>query len=79
VLPRSGHEILDGAWVGTRFPGRESRIRLLPGPLLPISGSVVRSRVAAGRSIRYLVPDAVARYITDHALYTANSMRTPAT
>jgi nicotinate-nucleotide adenylyltransferase len=30
---------------------------------------VVRRRVAAGRSIRYLVPDPVARYIADHALY----------
>ena len=60
----------DAAWVRDRFPGREARIRFLPGPLLPISGSVVRRRVAAGRSIRYLVPDPVARYIADHALYS---------
>jgi nicotinate-nucleotide adenylyltransferase len=36
---------------------------------LPISGSVIRRRAAAGRSVRYLVPDAVARYIADHQLY----------
>jgi nicotinate-nucleotide adenylyltransferase len=69
VLPRAGHETLDERWVQAQFPGREARFRFVAGPLLPISGSVVRSRVAAGRSIRYLVPDAVAHYIADHALY----------
>ena len=63
-------ERVDAAWVAAHFPGREDRVRFLAGPLLPISGSVVRRRVAAGRSIRYLVPDPVARYIADHALYT---------
>jgi nicotinate-nucleotide adenylyltransferase len=69
VVPRGDHETLDRAWVSAHFPGRESRFEFLPGPLLPISGSVVRRRAAAGRSVRYLVPDAVARYIADHALY----------
>ena len=48
---------------GRQFPGREDRFAFLPGPLLPISGSVVRRRAAAGRSVRYLVPEAVAAYI----------------
>jgi nicotinate-nucleotide adenylyltransferase len=71
VMPRGGGEGdgVDDAWVAAHFPGREARVRFLAGPLLPISGSVVRRRVAAGRSIRYLVPDPVARYIADHALY----------
>lgn len=69
VVPRGEGERVDAAWVAASFPGREDRVRFLPGPLLPISGSVVRRRVAAGRSIRYLVPDPVARYIADHALY----------
>jgi nicotinate-nucleotide adenylyltransferase len=60
----------DAAWIDSRFPHHGDRVRFLPGPLLPISGSVVRRRVAAGRSIRYLVPDPVARYIADHALYS---------
>ena len=67
------------AWTRAHFPGREDRIRFLSGPLLPISGSVVRRRAAAGRSVRYLVPDAVARYIADHALYTHPAWRTPTT
>ncbi len=79
VVPRAGHDLLDTAWAREHFPGREARIRFLPGPLLPISGSVVRQRAAAGRSVRYLVPDAVARYITDHALYTEPARRIPTT
>ncbi len=69
VVPRDGYEPLDTAWVAARFPGLEDRVTFLPGPLLPISGSVVRRRAAAGRSVRYLVPDAVAGYIADHRLY----------
>ena len=58
---------LDRAWVARAgFPAARTGSRFLPGPLLPISGSVVRRRAAAGRSVRYLVPDAVARYIADH-------------
>lgn len=79
VVPRGGYEPLDRAWVAERFPGREDRVRFLPGPLLPISGSVVRRRAAVGRSVRYLVPDAVARYIAHHQLYTDPSWRTQTT
>jgi nicotinate-nucleotide adenylyltransferase len=38
-------------------------------PLIEISGSVIRSRVAAGKSISYFTPPAVCRYIRDHRLY----------
>ena len=76
VVPRGGFEPLDRAWVAARFPGRVDRVRFLDGPLLPISGSVVRRRAAAGRSVRYLVPDAVADYIARHALYAEPVLRT---
>lgn len=39
------------------------------GPGLPISSTEVRSRAAAGASIRYLVPDGVADYIEKRGLY----------
>jgi nicotinate-nucleotide adenylyltransferase len=79
VVPRGGYDPLDRAWVAERFPGREDRVTFLAGPLLPISGSVVRRRAAVGRSVRYLVPDAVARYIADHQLYTDPARRTQTT
>jgi nicotinate-nucleotide adenylyltransferase len=78
VVPRGGFADLDAAWVTRAFPGMEDRVRFLPGPLLPISGSVVRRRAAAGRSVRYLVPDAVAAYIAEHRLYTEPAWRNPA-
>ena len=39
------------------------------GSHLPIASSALRERVRAGRSVRYLVPDAVAGYIDKRGLY----------
>ena len=79
VVPRAGHEVLDSAWLEARFRGRGGRASFLSGPLLPISGSVVRRRAAVGRSVRYLVPDTVAAYIAEHRLYTGPEWRIPPT
>lgn len=38
--------------------------------LLDISATVIRTRVAAGKSIRYLIPDAVLDYIAANHLYS---------
>lgn len=38
-------------------------------PWTDLSSTLVRRRARAGRSLRYLVPDAVARYIARHRLY----------
>jgi nicotinate-nucleotide adenylyltransferase len=41
----------------------------LDNPGLDLSSSVIRARVRARRSVRYLVPDAVAAYIARRHLY----------
>ena len=38
-------------------------------PRIDVSSSEVRARVAAGRPVRWLVPDAVARYVEERGLY----------
>jgi nicotinate-nucleotide adenylyltransferase len=44
-------------------------------PRIGISSTMVRRRVRAGQPIRYLVPDAVARYIEEHRLYGGSPPR----
>lgn len=44
-------------------------VTALANPGLEISSSEIRTRARAGRSLRYLVPDAVARAIAARALY----------
>lgn len=46
------------------------RVQHVGGATLPISASDVRAHVRAGRSVRYLVPDAVAEYIHKKGLYS---------
>jgi nicotinate-nucleotide adenylyltransferase len=69
VVPREGYPAPDPAWIAGAFPGREDRVDYLAGPRLGLSSTALRARVAAGRSIRYLVPPAVEAYIADHHLY----------
>ncbi len=45
------------------------RINTLNLPELPESATLIRTLLAQGRSVRYLVPDAVWHYIEAHALY----------
>jgi len=57
------------------FPEDGDRAVFLPGPRLAVSGTLIRARVAAGRSIRYLVPDTVAAAIREYALYQPTAAR----
>jgi nicotinate-nucleotide adenylyltransferase len=50
-------------------PGERAKIVLLDLPALNGSATLVRRQLARGGSIRYLVPDAVDRYIAEHGLY----------
>jgi len=51
--------------------GAAGRVRFFPMPRIDVSSSMIRARVAEGRPLRWLVPDAVAAYIGEHGLYGA--------
>jgi nicotinate-nucleotide adenylyltransferase len=59
---------------GVRVP-RAGRVAWLSNPGIDVSSSALRARAARGRSLRYLVPDAVARYIERHRLYRKGRSR----
>ncbi|MCP9489377.1 MAG: nicotinate-nucleotide adenylyltransferase [Solirubrobacteraceae bacterium MAG38_C4-C5] len=50
--------------------GAADRVRFFDMPRLDVSSSEIRARVADGRPIRYLVPDAVAAHIEQRGTYT---------
>ncbi|GAB4415885.1 MAG: nicotinate-nucleotide adenylyltransferase [Anaerolineae bacterium] len=51
------------------LPGLRDRLHWIPAPPIDLASSAIADLVAAGRSIRYLVPDRVLDYITAHRLY----------
>jgi nicotinate-nucleotide adenylyltransferase len=71
VVPREGYAAPDPAWLSTTFPGREDRVTYVEAPHLGVSSTGIRARIAAGRTVHYLVPAAVAAYIAEHGLYRA--------
>lgn len=69
VAPRDGYPTASAAFMGEHFPDLIDRVVFLDGPRMRLSASELRNRASLGRTLRYLVPDAVAAYIDDHALY----------
>jgi nicotinate-nucleotide adenylyltransferase len=69
VARRSG---ISDADVGAvmRSVGAEGRATMLEMPQFGVSSSAVRERAAAGRPLRYLVPEAVARFIEEKGIYS---------
>lgn len=82
---RSPDEILEHAQLAVALrPGaRRARagrwahvghgVTFLDNPGLEVSSTTLRDRARAGLSLRYLVPDAVARHVEKHALYRRRS------
>ncbi|MFM8931559.1 MAG: nicotinate (nicotinamide) nucleotide adenylyltransferase [Gemmataceae bacterium] len=57
--------------------GKPVRLLRLEGPALEVSSGWIRSTLASGGSVRYLVPRAVERYIQEHELYGAADPANP--
>jgi len=51
------------------LPGLQKKLHILEVPLIDISGSDIRRRVADGKQFRYFVTDKIYHYILNHQLY----------
>ena len=71
VVPRPGVELLTAEALAAAVGVEASavRLRVVPCPMLDIASRELRRRVAAGRSVRYLVPRAVEEFIRERGLY----------
>jgi len=61
--------------IGIKISGLKGaeRVRYLDMPLMQVSSSSIRRRVAKGLPIRYLVPDRVVEYIESNGIYGASA------
>ena len=69
VARRSGVSDAEVAAV-MRSLGADGRVTMLEMPQFGVSSSSVRERAAAGRPLRYLVPESVARFIEEKGVYS---------
>jgi nicotinate-nucleotide adenylyltransferase len=69
VARRSGVSDAD-VGAAMRSLDAEGRATMLEMPQFGVSSSAVRERAAAGRPLRYLVPEAVARFIEERGVYS---------
>jgi len=67
VAPRLGSK--DLKHLETAIPGLLDKIIQLDMPVIGISSSGIRQRIAQGLSIYYLVPPEVEKYITERKIY----------
>ncbi len=68
VLPRPGAPF-DLSSLEQTIPGLSAAVDCLAGPAIPLSGTEIRAWARRGRSLRYLLPETVRRYIQQRQLY----------
>ena len=62
IYPRLGHEVV--------IPDQlKDRVSLIDAPVIELSSTEIRERLAKGQSVRYYVPDNVQEYIERKQLY----------
>jgi nicotinate-nucleotide adenylyltransferase len=70
---RPGYEL---AKLTELLPGASERLHPMEIPMLAISSTEIRARVARGAPIQYLVPDGVVRYVAERGLYRPKAVAT---
>jgi len=71
VAPRLGSK--DLKHLETEIPGLLDKVIQLDMPVIGISSSGIRQRIAQGLSVRYLVPTEVEKYIIEHKIYPTSA------
>ena len=71
VAPRLGSKDLQH--LETEIPGLLDKVIQLDMPVIGISSSGIRQRIAQGLPIRYLVPAEVEKYITEQKIYLVSA------
>ncbi len=69
VVPRLDLSLPDLKFLESRISGLVHSVIELDAPIIEVSSSKIRQRVAQGLTIRYLVPDKVEKYIMEQKLY----------
>jgi len=70
VMRRLGsHGVMRADIHEKHFPGLAERVTFMTSPLVEISSTDIVERLHAGKSARYLLPDAVLAYIEKQGLY----------
>ncbi len=72
VMGRPGAEVAPEL-KASLLPGLSERVVVIESPMLGFSSTEVADRLEAGKSVRYLVPDAVLAYIQENGLYQHGS------
>ena len=71
VAPRLGSK--DLKHLEKAIPGLLDKVIQLDMPVIGISSSGIRQRIAQGLSIRYLMPAEVEKYVTGHKIYPTSA------
>jgi nicotinate-nucleotide adenylyltransferase len=71
VAPRLGARDLQH--LETEIPGLLDKVIQLDMPVIGISSSGIRQRIAQGLPIRYLVPGEVEKYIAERKIYLTSA------
>jgi len=70
AVVRPGYELKQGiicnSWLPTDF---WNKLKIVNIPGVDISSSMIRERIKQGKTVKYLLPDAVEKYIMRHRLY----------